>query len=301
MATSDINVRLWNTVSTDNYQLVEKLLEAGADPDFQNDAGSTALHQAIYFDRWEIARLLIAYGANGYVKDYRGNSVLDYLMDPRKPLDWEINITINLLYILDKNTKDYPIFHMTHEENLGNILLNGYILSRIELKKEGVKYKTISDPALVEKRNLNENMDYWVQFYFTNDSRMKFVTQTMKKENIVVFVSHVKTVLKHNLISYFTDMHAGSPDSKNIYNPYLLENSIDWAAIRSRYEEAKEKNVLKEKEAEFLIYGKVPILAIDAMIVQNNSLRYGLQMFINEKRVKLNENFEILVEPQTKY
>ena len=51
----------------DGARIVEMLLDAGADIDFQGEYGSTALHRAVYVDHgddWATARLLVRRGAN---------------------------------------------------------------------------------------------------------------------------------------------------------------------------------------------------------------------------------------------
>jgi ankyrin repeat protein len=56
----------------DTAAIVEALLEAGANIDFQGDYGSTALHRAVYEeadDGWAVARMLIRRGANPSIWD----------------------------------------------------------------------------------------------------------------------------------------------------------------------------------------------------------------------------------------
>ena len=52
------------------------LLEAGADPNAQQQGGITPLHEAVLSDNAKLARLLLAHGANPHLSDDKGDSPL---------------------------------------------------------------------------------------------------------------------------------------------------------------------------------------------------------------------------------
>ncbi len=65
--TSSITTPLIQTVELGNIEIIEALLKKGADPDFSDGCGSTAiekLYNRKHQNNFEIAKLLIEYGAN---------------------------------------------------------------------------------------------------------------------------------------------------------------------------------------------------------------------------------------------
>lgn len=71
------NTPLYEAVVHSNLDVVELLLEYGADPNLSNNKSVTPLHQAAWLDLIDIARLLINVGANVNVKDANGYTPLD--------------------------------------------------------------------------------------------------------------------------------------------------------------------------------------------------------------------------------
>ncbi|MDX1614897.1 MAG: ankyrin repeat domain-containing protein [Candidatus Promineifilaceae bacterium] len=53
------------------------LLEAGADPNLQNDIGNTALHQAAKWARTETIPILVEHGASLDIENMRGETPID--------------------------------------------------------------------------------------------------------------------------------------------------------------------------------------------------------------------------------
>lgn len=59
--------------------LVEQLLARGADPNFQDDKGRTALHFASQEEHPDIIEVLLEYGANPLLIDHEGNTPMHYI------------------------------------------------------------------------------------------------------------------------------------------------------------------------------------------------------------------------------
>ncbi len=90
LAGSDINEKdpfggsspLISAALFDKEDIVEILLDAGAELNFQNNDGSTALHTAAFFCRPKIVQLLLDSGANKSIKNNNGNSAYDMVTGP---------------------------------------------------------------------------------------------------------------------------------------------------------------------------------------------------------------------------
>ena len=64
-------------------QITTLLLEAGADPNLQNNIGNTALHLAAKWDRMDSIPILVEHGASLEVENSRGETPLDVAVDDR--------------------------------------------------------------------------------------------------------------------------------------------------------------------------------------------------------------------------
>jgi hypothetical protein len=88
---ADVNVRngdgfnplgnaLWgHRTKFTNLEVVRWLLNHGADPKVRDKDGETSLHAALQFGILEMARLLVEHGASVKVKDGKGRTPLDYV------------------------------------------------------------------------------------------------------------------------------------------------------------------------------------------------------------------------------
>lgn len=68
---------------TEGIRILRILLDAGADPNRQNDAGETAIFTAVASDLTEFVELLLAYGADPCIRNYWKQSCFD--LDPILP------------------------------------------------------------------------------------------------------------------------------------------------------------------------------------------------------------------------
>ena len=92
------------TVEMDNYkEIVETLINAGADVSFQCEYGTTALHAAVGVlhlndeevtkTSKEVIHLLVNAGADPYIEDCHGHNVFDYL----KNVEGRVDVTKDIL------------------------------------------------------------------------------------------------------------------------------------------------------------------------------------------------------------
>lgn len=76
---------LFAPITWGDANAVRLLLEAGIDCNAQRERGETALHHAIRMGKFDIARMLLAHGANPRIKDIDGQAPYDCCWDG----EWE--------------------------------------------------------------------------------------------------------------------------------------------------------------------------------------------------------------------
>lgn len=73
---SDLNLQLINSARAGNLPLVQELIERGADINFRDSAGQSALHVSLWWKRREVLDRLLTRGADLNVVDRDGKTVL---------------------------------------------------------------------------------------------------------------------------------------------------------------------------------------------------------------------------------
>lgn len=76
----EMGTALMAAVVKGNYEIAEKLLVSGANPDLKDANQATALIYATLFKKSNIMELLVKYNADITLKDSRGFSAFDYVM-----------------------------------------------------------------------------------------------------------------------------------------------------------------------------------------------------------------------------
>ena len=82
-----------------NLEVLELLLQQGANIDIQNNNGNTALIWAARNDRLEVVKLLLQQGANPDLRDNHGSTFFDYLSQDNKKEFEEIIDVMSGIYI----------------------------------------------------------------------------------------------------------------------------------------------------------------------------------------------------------
>ena len=171
------------------------------------------------------------------------------------------------------------IYHITHFDNLANILAEDSLVCDAEADQRGLCKQSIAHATLKEYRartNVRRNdgsdvaaggvlADY-VPFYFTNRSPMLFsihkgnvVGYDGGQKDVVYLVSSVEAVAASNIPWCFTDGHAVE-EITEFYNEIGDLGHVDWPLIR----DWRWKNTLtdpdrkRRKQAEFLVHQRVP-------------------------------------------
>ncbi len=156
------------------------------------------------------------------------------------------------------------LYHMSHTDNLANILKYGLFPHSNQYKK-----RDISNPDVNNRRNKREPIYHrkihsYVPFYLNPRNAMLYVQE--KKENIVIFAANPKIIFKNN--SIITDGNASSK-STNFYRDAVDLGKLDWDCL---YDTTwfNHKDGKRTKMAEVLVYPDVGIEYLDKIFVNND-------------------------------
>lgn len=196
---------------------------------------------------------------------------------------------------------------MTHIQNIPHVLKFG--ITHKDSTNRNPDFVSIGDSSIISKRkslvlpNLRKLGDY-VPFYFGYRMPMLLVIQNgysgvkaTSPENIVYCISSIELILSHGLDFVFTDGHALTQLSLlNVKLPIDVPdiNSIlDFEAINSRnWIREDDTDLKRRKEAEFLVYGDIPVSAIRGYAVYNESARNELINYgVSEDKVVIRQGY----------
>jgi ankyrin repeat protein len=65
------------------YEIAEKLLKSGANPNCQDALGRTSLIVAVVKGNYQLSKLLVDFGSNSGIADFTGRTALDYALDKK--------------------------------------------------------------------------------------------------------------------------------------------------------------------------------------------------------------------------
>lgn len=159
------------------------------------------------------------------------------------------------------------IYHITHINNLANIVNSGFLLPDNQVQGTGIQNTNIGHRHIKERRSRRKVKvasggvlaDY-VPFYFAPRSPMLYVINAGGIEEysdgqtpILHLVAELEIVVTAGKGYCFTDRHAELAWAKYYEDIQQLEDAVDWNIMRQRYwsntDEEKEK-----RQAEFLVH-----------------------------------------------
>lgn len=171
-------------------------------------------------------------------------------------------------------------FHFTHIENLDSILKNG-ILCTNKKNEIGISHVDVASESIQERRsnmkvkcNPKGKVHDYVPCYFCSMNPMFLSlvnSKNVDQQFMIFFAFKIDKILSGNVV--FTDASANRVISPNFYNnPEDLEK-LDWNAIDSRKWSNKNDEERHKRMAEVLIFEKIPINLIDAIIVWSEVIK----------------------------
>lgn len=177
---------------------------------------------------------------------------------------------------------------MTSINNLENIIYQDGLLCKNKIAANIVQYEDIANHDVQDKRSQTlvpfspgGNLHSYVPFYFWGQTPMLLVNQHRQNE-IIFFVTHTKTIAKVGLPFVFTDRHAVVSYAR-FYNELDELKNLDWETIKLRYwkNTSDDPGRREKKQAEFLIYNKLPWEQIYGIAVIDDNVGARVESIVN--------------------
>jgi hypothetical protein len=193
--------------------------------------------------------------------------------------------------------KIHYFYYFTHIDNIEGIIENG-ILSRKVLEEKGNKFKDIANQSVINKGNsrsvlfsdnVERTLNKAVRLYLISKTPT-FFKHKEKQGDIVFILVNSFILLEHDTFKYcFTDGNAASDKSSYFYNLNNLER-LKWEILHSdplRLSMNWDKETIRIRNAEFLIYPEVPINQIWKFYVNNENVKNEVEEKIKKAGLHL--------------
>lgn len=197
------------------------------------------------------------------------------------------------------------LFRMLHIDNISHVLQYG--ITKIDSVNANQNYIAIGNRSLICNRNSfntpnGKTLGNYIPFYFWFKMPMLYVVQKgfngvqpTCAENIVFCITSAAQIIDYEIDYIFTDGHAVDSLSSFYFPKDILniEEIIDLKAIKDQYWiDPKDLDKKRRKEAEFLVNGDIPELAIVYYIVYNQSAKNKLlQLGILENKILIKSQY----------
>ena len=184
------------------------------------------------------------------------------------------------------------IFHFTDIHNLDSIIKNGLLCTNIKNSK-GITHKNIANTTIQERR---ANMDVpvgpegkvhdYVPFYFSsiNPMLLKLLNQkNVDQDQIIYLCVKIQRLEKNDTV--YTNASANTVNPPTFYEDTSHLDDLKWELIENKRWKAKEDEDKHKKMAEALIYNKVDISEIDAIVVYNKWAKKAVEKIFQDNNV----------------
>lgn len=184
------------------------------------------------------------------------------------------------------------LFHFTDIHNLDSIIKNGLLCTN-DKNEKGIMHKNIANMTIQVRR---AGMDVpvgpggkvhdYVPFYFSSKNPM-FLGVLNKKNTDQPFIIYlcIKIVRLEKKDAVFTDASANTDIPPKFYSDTTNLDKLDWNLIDSQKWGFTDEERHK-KMAEAMVYNKVGIEEIDAIVVYNNWVADGVRKIFAQNGIK---------------
>lgn len=201
------------------------------------------------------------------------------------------------------------IWRMTYYRNVGFILRHGLHCCNCAVQDPdyvGIGFKTLIHnrgawPVAIEPAGV---LNDYIPFYFHYKMPMLYkiwhkevADYTGKQEEIIYLVSSVEKITELQLPFVFTDRHAYVA-YLNFYNQYTDLEKINWNIIKDETWYLQYSQIRKElKQAEFLIYQRLPVEGILGIVTQNEEIA----TFVRNEIAMAGLTLQVAIKPEYYY
>ncbi|WMJ16560.1 DUF4433 domain-containing protein [Geobacillus proteiniphilus] len=177
------------------------------------------------------------------------------------------------------------LYHITHYRNLHSIFAHGGLLANSLAKTKNIPYINIAHASIQSHRLTTfvplppyGTLHDYVPFYFAPRSPMLYAINkghvegyTGGQDEVVYLLSRTDIIHSSGLKYVFTNGHAIMAMT-DFYNDLKDLNQIDWHIMRSIYwrDTEDDPDRKRRRQAEFLVYGFVPIHLLVAVAVKSS-------------------------------
>ena len=182
------------------------------------------------------------------------------------------------------NHKWRYIFHFTDIRNLDSIIKNGLLCTNEKIEK-GIKHQNIANVTIQERRAKMDvpigkkgKVHDYVPFYFSSMNPMLLTLLNHKNvdQNLIVYLC-VKIQRLDEDDAVFTDASANTATPPNFFDDTTDLDKLKWDLIDSRKWGGWNDEDRHCKMAEALVYKKLSISDVDAIVVYNDWGRKKVQ------------------------
>lgn len=181
------------------------------------------------------------------------------------------------------------IYHMTHIDNLSNILYSGLLshgntLNNIDISNQDVNNRrSANDPVY------NRPIHSYVPFYFNPRNAMLYSRKEIQDHLVIIAVD--RTLIYQNN-SLFTDGNAAVHTTK-FYKDLNYIQTLDWNCINSRsWNEFPDGK--RTKMAETLVFNNVPSIYIKKLYCKNYHLKQYIESLLSShSNIKVEVNKDL--------
>lgn len=195
------------------------------------------------------------------------------------------------------------IYHLTHIDNLEKILNYGAIVCKNTLDKEISDHVSIAYEGIQKRRHdtivpigPGGNLHDYVPFHFAPRSPMLYALKQGNvdsfhgdQERLIYLVARIRDVAERGLDFVFTSGHPIMALSEFFNDLSRLENDVDGSVMVARYwnDTREDPDRKRRRQAEFLIYKKLPLQLIFEIGVYNKETKARVKKLLNKYQLQI--------------
>ncbi|MFB9759125.1 type II toxin-antitoxin system toxin DNA ADP-ribosyl transferase DarT [Ectobacillus funiculus] len=199
-------------------------------------------------------------------------------------------------------TSQTVIFHITHINNLDNILKSNGLHCITTIKSQNTIYKNIAHSGIQDVRASTGvpvppygGLHDYVPFYFAPRSPMLYTINQGNvagysdgQDPIVYLVTTVEKIAKDSLPYCFTDGH-GIMFFTSFYKDLKDLSEIDWKIMKEMYwaDTLEDNDRKRRRQAEFLVHNFLPITSINWICTMNSTRKLEVEQLLQNYNINI--------------